>query len=442
MLPFAEVCQGLERIVHDLSQGSGKEVELVVEGGEVELDRSVLEGLKDPLRHLIRNAIDHGIEPAEVRRAAGKPPRARVTVAAVLRGGRVEVAVADDGRGIDLEALRNQVRLKDLPEPADERELARLVFEPGLSTARLITDVSGRGVGLDVVKSRVEALHGTVDLTFTPQRGTRFTLAVPLTLTTLRALLVVAAGQTFALVGTNVQKLLRVAPEELRSIGGREMLSLGGSPLPVASLADTLGLDRPAPSSNGRATVPVVIVAAGDRHMAFVVDELLSEQEVVVKRLGARIRRVPHVAAATILPSGQIALVLNAANLVRSALVRLRSSWCGRVAALDAPAAAVKKRLLLVEDSLTIRTLEKTILEAAGYEVTVAADGADAWQLLQEHGADLLVSDVEMPHMDGFALTKAVRDSQRFRDLPVVLVTGARRKRTKRRGSKSGRTPI
>ena len=242
----------------------------------------------------------------------------RVTVAAVLRGGRVEVAVADDGRGIDLEALRNQVRLKDLPEPADERELARLVFEPGLSTARLITDVSGRGVGLDVVKSRVEALHGTVDLTFTPQRGTRFTLAVPLTLTTLRALLVVAAGQTFALVGTNVQKLLRVAPEELRSIGGREMLSLGGSPLPVASLADTLGLDRPAPSSNGRATVPVVIVAAGDRHMAFVVDELLSEQEVVVKRLGARIRRVPHVAAATILPSGQIALVLNAANLVRT----------------------------------------------------------------------------------------------------------------------------
>jgi two-component system chemotaxis sensor kinase CheA len=433
MIPFTEACQGLERMAHDLAQAGGKEVELVLEGGNVELDRSVLEGLKDPLRHLVRNAVDHGAEPAEQRRAQGKPPRARVTVAAVLRGAQVEVVVADDGRGLDLEALRRQVRKQGLPEPADDRELARLIFLPGLSTSPLITDVSGRGVGLDVVKSRVEALHGTVDLAFAPGGGTRFTLAVPLTLTTLRALMIGVAGQTFAFVGTNVQKLLRVGPGEFRSVEGREMLALGGAPLPVASLAEVLGLPgRDAPTA--QAKVPVLIVAAGDRRMAFVVDELLAEQEIVVKNLGARLRRVPHVAGATILPSGRIALVLNAANLVRSALARAP----GRALAASAGPAPAKKRVLIVEDSVTTRTLEKTILEAAGYEVAVAADGADGWRLLQERGADLLVADIEMPRMDGFALTEAVRASKRFRDLPVVLVTARESEQDKARGIEVG----
>ncbi len=437
MLPFAEACQGLERVAHDLAQAGGKEVELVIEGGDVELDRSVLEGLKDPLRHLVRNALDHGVEPPAQRRAAGKPPRARVTVAAVLRGTQVEVVVSDDGRGIDLPALRRRARERRLPEPADDRELARLVFEAGLSTAERVTDVSGRGVGLDVVKSRVEALHGTVDLTFAPGGGTRFSLAVPLTLTTVRALLVVAAGQTFALVGTNVQKLLRVAPQELRSVAGREMLSLGGSPLPVVSLAETLGLPG-AEGPAGRAKLPALVVAAGAQQMAFVVDELLAEQEVMIKGLGPRVRRAPHVAGATLLPSGRIALVLNAASLVRTALARLRAAGRRPAAALAPSAAPVKKRLLLAEDSLTTRTLEKTILEAAGYAVTAARDGAEAWQLLQERGADLVVSDVEMPHMDGFALTEAVRASPRFRELPVVLVTAREDERDKARGIEVG----
>jgi two-component system chemotaxis sensor kinase CheA len=477
MLPFAEGCQGLERIVHDLAQVGSKEVELVIEGGDVELDRSVLEGLKDPLRHLVRNAVDHGVEPAAERRAAGKPPRARVTIAAVLRGTQVEVIVADDGRGLDLEALRRRVRAARLPEPADDRELARLVFQAGLSTSERVTDVSGRGVGLDVVKSRVEALHGTVDLTFTPGGGTRFSLAVPLTLTMLRALLVVANGQTFAFVGTNVQKLLRVAPQEFRSVAGRQMLSLGGAPLPVVSLAETLGLlaakASPSPqplspegrgasilpplSPRGRgaggeegssnraqglrplgARLPVLIVAAGAQQMAFVVDELLSEQEVVIKSLGSRLRRVPHVAGATLLPSGRIALVLNAANLVRTALANLRAPGHRPSAALAPTGPPARKRLLLVEDSLTTRTLEKTILKGAGYAVTVACDGAEAWQLLQERGADLIVSDLEMPRMDGFALTEAVRTSPRFRNLPVVLVTARENEQDKTRGIEVG----
>jgi two-component system chemotaxis sensor kinase CheA len=348
----------------------------------------------------------------------------------VLRGAQVEVAVADDGRGLDLDALRRQVRQRGLPEPADDRELARLVFLPGLSTARLITDVSGRGVGLDVVKSRVESLHGTVELSFTAGRGTHFTLAVPLTLTTLRALLVRAGGQTFAFVGTNVLKLVRVAAGDLRPIEGRDMLSLGGKPLPVASLADTLGLPARAAGVPGKALA--LVVAAGEKRMAFVADEFLAEQEVVVKKLGARIRRVPHVSGATILPSGQIALVLNAANLVRSALAQGPAR--ALAGARDAAAPKAKKRLLLAEDSVTTRTLEKSILEAAGYEVTAVPDGAAAWQFLQERGADLLVSDVEMPRMDGFQLTEAVRGSKRFPDLPVVLVTARQTEADKARG--------
>ncbi len=435
MLPFADACQGLDRMVRDLAQAGGKEVALVIEGGAVELDRSVLEGLKDPLRHLVRNAIDHGTEPPEARLKAGKPAEGQLTVTAVFRGAQVEVSVADDGRGIDLEALRQQLQRKGLPEPADERELARSIFLPGLSTSRLITDISGRGVGLDVVKSSVEALHGTVDLAFTPGKGTRFTLGVPLTLTTLRALLLEAGGQPFALAGTNVQKLVRIGPDDLVSVAGQLMLSLGGTPLPVASLAQTLGL-RPRESANPAGKKPAVIVAAGEKRMAFIVDEFLTEQEIVIKNLGARIRRVRQISGATILPSGRIALVLNAANLIRGALGRTTASLLAPTS--DSSTAKPKKRILVADDSVTTRTLEKSILEAAGYDVIAAADGAAAWQLLLERGADILVSDVDMPRMDGFELTEAVRGSKRFAALPIVLVTARETEKDKTRGGEIG----
>ncbi len=418
MLPFAEACQGLDRMVRDLAQAYGKEVELVVRGGDVELDRSVLEGLKDPLRHLVRNAVDHGAEPPAERRAAGKPAALRLTVSAAVRGAQVEVVVADDGRGLDLEALRRQLRKKGLAEPADERELARVIFLPGFSTSRFITDVSGRGVGLDVVKSRVEALHGLVDLDFTPGAGARFTLSVPLTLTTLRVLLVGAGGQTFAVAAAAVHKLVRADAAQVRSVEGRQMLALGGAPVPLASLAETLGLPGASPPAG---KTPAVLLAVAEKRMAFVVDEFQAEQEVVVKSLGARVRRTRFFAAATILPSGKIALVLNAASLVRAAL--RRSAGAVLAAPADRKAAPTKKRIWVVDDSLTTRALEKSILEAAGYDVAVAADGAAGWHQLQEQGADLVVSDVDMPRMDGFALTEAVRGSARFRGLPVVLVT-------------------
>ncbi len=430
MLPFAEACQGLDRVARDVALESGKAVELIIEGGDVELDRSVLEGLKDPLMHLVRNAVDHGIEPADQRSAAGKTERAYIVVSAALRGAQVEVVIADDGGGIDYEAVRQKARERGLHEPADDRDLADLIFLPGFSTARLLTNVSGRGVGLDVVKSRIEALHGTVAVSTTRGRGTRFILSVPLTLTSLRAILLKASGQIFALASANIQTLARLDPAELRSVEGQAVLARGGPPVPVARLAEVLGLPAGEPLQIGT-KVPCLILAAGERRVALVVDELVAEQEIIIKSLGNRIRRARHFSGATILPDGKVALVLNAGSLLRSAT----GLGAIRTAHRQEP---VRKRLLIVDDSVTTRTLEKSILESAGYEVLVAVDGAAGWRMLQEHGADLLISDIEMPIMDGFELAETVRRMPRFAELPIILFTSRGNDRDKARGIEVG----
>jgi len=435
MVPFREACQGLQRTVRDFEKAEGKRAHLALEGTEVEMDRGILEALKDPLLHLVRNAVGHGVEPPEERKAAGKPDRGRISVSAALRGSQVEVVVEDDGRGFDMDAIRAAARQKELPEPEDDKELARLAFLPGISTARMITDLAGRGVGLDVVKTRVEELHGTIDVVSGSGRGARFTLVVPLTLTMARVLLVTAGGQVFALTDTNVRYVLRVGPEHLRTVEGREVLSLDEGPVPVASLARTLGLAEREPATTRR-RMPLVVVETGGQRTAFTVEEFLDEQEVMVKSLGSRLKRVRNVAGATILPTGRIALILNAADLIRTAQDRPSAQTLS--GALTETPAEEKKHLLLVEDSLTTRSLEKMILEGAGFRVSTAVDGERAWRMLQESGADLVVSDVEMPAMDGFGLTRNIRGSERFRDLPVILVTGRDRKEDKARGLEVG----
>ncbi|MBI2840451.1 MAG: response regulator [Acidobacteria bacterium] len=435
MLPFGESCESLPRTVRDLAKAARKEVDLVIEGGAVELDRAILERLKDPLLHLVRNSLDHGIELPGDRQRAGKAPRGRITVSASVKGSRVEIAVEDDGKGLDLAAIREQQRRRKLPESTSDQDAARAVFLPGLSTAKIITQVSGRGIGLDVVKHGVESVHGTVDLEFDVGRRTRFVLNVPLTLSTLRGLLVATGGLTFAFSDTNVRALLRVRPDEIRSIEGREVVLMGGVPIPLAALGEVLGLAAREPTRVG-GKVPIVVLASGNSQAAFVVDELLSEQEIVVVGLGARLIRVRNVSGATILPTGRVALILNAADLVRTALTHVPAR--GVAERLAEPVAATRKLLLVVDDSVTTRSLEKSILEASGYDVLAAADGAEAWEILQERGADMVVSDIEMPRMDGFVLTEAIRGSKRFRDLPVVLVTALESEKDKARGIEVG----
>ena len=444
MVPFAEGCHGLDRIVRDLASAASKEVGLVIRGGDVELDRAVLDGLRDPLMHLVRNAVDHAIELPEERTASGKSPRGQIIVSASLRGGDILVSVEDDGRGLDLDAVRAQLRRRKLPEPARDDDLARSIFLAGFSTARLITDVSGRGVGLDVVKKRIEAMRGVVDLSFRPGEGTRFSVVVPLTLTTIRGLLVRAGGQTFVLPVTSVKELLRIAPEALRSMGGTETLALRGEAVPIVALAAAVG--RPAepffthaygvdPSMLTSGKAAVVIVSSEGCDVGLVVDELMDERQIVVKSLGPRLRSATHLSGATVLPSGRLALILSTAEVVARARSHKGTSLR---ASADTGKTAKKYKVLLVDDSITTRALERSILEAGGYSVVVAFDGAEGWRLLQEQAIDVVVSDVEMPRMDGFALTESIRNTPRFRDLPVVLVTGRASPADRARGLEVG----
>jgi len=435
MVPFSAACDGLERLVRDLTARGDRKVQFDIEGGEIELDRSIVEGLKDPLLHLVRNAVDHGIEPAAARRAAGKPELGRLTVAAALRGPRVEVTVSDDGQGLDTEAIRHQLRKRALAVPAGDLDAAQIIFLPGLSTSETVTSISGRGIGLDVVKTRLTSMRGTVDVSFKTGQGTKFTLVVPLTLTSIRVILVEASSQVYAIDTIGVHRVLRINADDILSIEGRRVLLIAGIPVPLATLTAALGFQGSAPLVGG-AKVPVVVLAAGNRLAAFLVDDLLSEREVVVRALGPRLRQVKYVSGGTILPDGRISLILNASDLIQHAL-SLPAAAGLPVAQAVAPRSA-KKRLLVADDSITVRTLQKNILESAGYDVTAAVDGMEAWHLLSEKGADLVISDVEMPRMDGFSLTEAIRESKRFRDLPVILVTARESDADKARGLAAG----
>jgi two-component system, chemotaxis family, sensor kinase CheA len=430
MIPFGEAAQGLERTIRDLALAAGKEVQFKLLGQEVELDRAVAERLRDPLLHLVRNAVDHGLEPAAERVASGKTAQGVITVSAQLRGSQVEIAIRDDGRGLDRDRIRGAARARGLPETLDDRDLLALVFLPGLSTTSTVTAVSGRGVGLDVVKTQVNALHGTVALESHPGTGTTFIVTVPLTVTLIRALLVEAAGSTFALATTQIMGLRRLVATEIRNVGGREMLATAQGLLPLVSLADALGLVN---TLRGRAPAQfVVLVEAGTARVAFVVDELLAEQDLVVTGMGRRLRRVPNVAGCALLEDGGIALILSAAELAESALL-------ARGARVLQPAVeVVRKRVLVADDSLTTRTLEKTILEEAGYDVRVAADGNQAWRILQDEPIDLLVADVEMPGMDGLTLTETLRRSKTLPRIPVVLVTSLSSDKDRARGLEAG----
>lgn len=432
LLPFQEACEGLERSARDLAELAGKRVSVKVLGGGVELDRGLLEALKDPLRHLVRNAVDHGVERPDVRVAAGKAAGGTITIAAAVRGSIVDIDINDDGAGINSEALSRQLERRELKIPEDPQELARSIFLPGLSTAAIITDVSGRGVGLDIVRSKVEEHRGTVDVRSEPRRGTSFKLTLPLTLSTMQGFLVAAGGQELAFPSAHVERAFRVPRQALRSVEGRPALALGGTPVPIASLAAVLGLSAVDAGEQEHIMGVVLKVPAG--RWAFATDSLLAEQELVVKSLGARLRRLPHVSGATVLSSGRIALVLNAASLVAGAIARPGDGGI----ALKAAKKAKKYRILIADDSVTTRSLERGILEAAGYDVIVASDGELAWTMLAETAVDLLVSDVEMPRMNGYELTQAVRSSVRLKKLPVILLTGLDTAADKQKGIEAG----
>ncbi len=431
---FSDAAALLPRVVRDLAVAAGKEVRLEVVGSEVEADRGVLDTVREALLHLVRNAVDHGIEPPSVRVAGGKPAAGTVTVSAQLRGERLSITVADDGAGLDVDAIRAQLEQRGNAAPADEQQLARILFQGGISTRHEVTEISGRGVGLDAAREAIEAIRGRMDVAWTRGKGTTFTLECPPTLAMLRVILASVNGHAVALPIESIERLDRIRPGEIRRADGRDLLQTDAGPLPVAALAGLLGW--PLPEAPESARTPVMRLNIGlNRRMALLVDSLLGEQEVLVRPLRHVRAELPIASGTALLGTGEVALVLRPDALIAAGLDSAPGAQS--LVAVAAPLQP-RRRILVVDDSITTRSLERSVLEAAGFEVATATDGADAWRRLERESFDLVVSDVEMPRMDGVALCEAIRESRRLARLPVILVSALESAEHQQRGLDAG----
>ncbi|TFD80195.1 hybrid sensor histidine kinase/response regulator [Cryobacterium sp. Sr8] len=431
MVPLATITDRLQRAVRDLARTQGKTINWDVRGTDTELDRGVLVQLSDTLLHLVRNAVDHGIESSAQRAADGKPAQSTIRLHAMQLGSEVIIAVTDDGSGIDSGKVKEQAERQGIDTGGmNEEEMLNLIFTAGFSTAAEVTDVSGRGIGLDVVRASVEAAHGRVEVRSKPGVGTEFRIIVPITLAVLRCLLVEAGGQRFALPFHRVILSQRFDPASQTSAEGRSVLLVEGRPIPVSTLAGTLGLP-----SAGQSTGPIVVLADTARRHGFQVDRLVGQRDVVVKGLNGLLAHLPAVAGASVEPDGSVLLVLDPPGLIHRAH-RLDRGRAPRVQ--DAPPATARQRILVVDDALTIRELQRNILERAGFEVRVAVDGTDALLKLAEEASELILTDIEMPRMDGFELTEAVRAHPSFANIPVLILSSRASEADRRRGLDAG----
>ena len=438
LLPFGTLSASFPKLVRNLGRDLGKEADLVIQGEEVEIDKRVLEQMKDPLMHLLRNCVDHGVETPERRASLGKSARATITLTVVpVNGSRVEILVTDDGRGIDTDRVKEAAVKEGFLSMEAARELSDeaaqdLIFRSEVSTSPIITHLSGRGLGMTILREQTEKLGGTVSVESQPGEGSRFRIVLPSMLATFRGILVKAGGELFIVPTAHVECAASVKPGEVQTVENREVIVLGGRAVAVVRLAEVLGL----PAADGhtmRSVVPLALVLGqGDQRIAFVVDAVLDEQEVLVKPFRKPLSRVRNIAGATVLGSGRVVLILNVADLLKSA--RKFGGTLARVAADSRPALAPTKSVLAVDDSATSRMLIKSMLESAGYKVKTAVDGLEAFTLLRAGKFDLLVSDVEMPRLNGFDLTAQIRADKKLAELPVVLITARETREDLERG--------
>ncbi|MBD8880875.1 response regulator [Rhodanobacter sp. 7MK24] len=435
MLPFSALSEALPKLVRDLARDQDKQVDLQISGEDVQLDKRMVELLRDPLVHLVRNALDHGVELPAKRQAAGKPPRATLQVQArLLHGNQISIEIADDGAGLDPQrlrkaALRSGVLGEDAARELNDAQALELAFRSDVSTSPIITEISGRGLGLAIVREQVERLGGRVEVENREPCGARFRILLPQSMAMLRGLFVEACNQVFVLPSAHVERVIQVPRASSKTVGQRETLTIDGQVVALARLHQLL--EMPAFQSAAD-PMTVVLLGAGHQRVALVVDEVLHEGEVLVKRLRRPLVRVRNIAGATVLASGKPVPILNVADLLKSA----------RHTAVQAPVRPEAKeggrplaqRVLLAEDSITSRLLLKGILESAGCKVRAVADGIEAFTALRSESFDLLVSDIEMPRLNGFDLTLRIRADHKLADLPVVLVTALSRREDRERG--------
>lgn len=428
MTPFSVLQDLFERIVRDISKQQHKDVKFSLKGGETEIDRHILDEFKEPLIHLIRNSIDHGLESTEERTKAGKPTQSNIHVQLqMIDSGKVEISIQDNGRGIDLEKIKQQainMRIITAEKAAEtsDKQLYALLFRSSFSTKDSVSDISGRGLGLAIVKETIEKLGGTIEIDSSFGQGTTFRLIVPVRRATMFGVTALVDNQTLVVPTSAIRSAVRVRDCDSRIVQGRWTLNFGERLVPMVWLADILDLDNKMDQDEAVA----LIVGKGDYPVAILVEEVTGEQEVAVSSLPAPLTRVRHISGATLLKTGDLAAVINVNDVLSSA--HLLGSNADAVEArrarkAKAGSSAATKKILVVDDSITSRVLLKNILESNDYQVEVANDGEDAWQKMQTRRYDLLITDVEMPKMSGFELTKKIRTESTFSDIPIIVVT-------------------
>ncbi|SHE49624.1 two-component system, chemotaxis family, sensor histidine kinase and response regulator WspE [Kaistia soli DSM 19436] len=441
MRPFEDGVRHYSRMVRDLGRALGKTVSLEIVGGSNGIDRDILDQLDAPLGHLLRNAVDHGLEMPEERIAAGKPPEGVIRLEARHNAGLLQIIVADDGRGIDIDRLRRAIVTRNLTSEAtaaslSEAELLAFLFLPGFSMKPTVTDISGRGVGLDAVQSMAKQVRGVASVTTQPGTGTQFQLQLPLTLSVVRTLLVEIAGEPYAFPLAGITRTLRLPRDAIEVLAGRPHFRFGARQVGLITAHELLERGEPRSTSEDLA---VVVIGEDADSYGLIVDRFLGERELVVRPLDPRLSKVKDVSAAALMEDGSPVLIIDIDDLIRSAEKlagsgRLRTLRHGLAKADERP----RKRILVVDDSLTVRELERKLLDHHGYEVEVAVDGMDGWNAVRADSFDLVVTDVDMPRMDGIELVTLIKQDGRLRSLPVMIVSYKDREEDRRRGLDAG----
>ena len=441
MRPFADVLAGQVRMVRDLGRSLGKQVRLEIEGEKTQVDRDVLEKLEAPLTHLLRNAVDHGIEPPEQRVLAGKPAEGLIRLRASHQAGLLVLELSDDGNGVDLERLRGTIVDRHL-SPVEtalrlsEEELLTFLFLPGFSLRDKVTEVSGRGVGLDAVQHMVRQLRGAVVLEQTAGQGSRFHLEVPLTLSVVRSLVVEVGEEAYAFPLAHIERMCDLAPDDIVQLEGRQHFWHEGRH--VGLVAASQLLQRP-PGQNPSDTLKVVVIRERDAVYGIAVERFIGERTLVVLPLDDRLGKVQDISAGALLDDGSVVLIVDVEDMLRSVDKLLNTGRLERIARRSQQATeAPRKRVLVVDDSLTVRELQRKLLLTRGYEVAVAVDGMDGWNALRSEDFDLLITDIDMPRMDGIELVTLLRRDSRLQSLPVMVVSYKDREEDRRRGLDAG----
>ncbi|MFA5727505.1 MAG: response regulator, partial [Saccharofermentanaceae bacterium] len=443
LYPFSTLLDIFPKIVRDLGKEYKKEINLTIQGGEIEIDRRILEEIKDPLIHIIRNCIDHGLETPEIRKEAGKAPSGILEMIVKKDTGRhVILTIRDDGTGIDRKkvlqsALKMGIVTSESAERMTDQEVFSLIFRSGISTSQFITDISGRGLGMAIVAEKISKLGGDIATSSIPGQGAAFTITLPVTISNFRGILVQISEQFFIIPTTSVERAIRIRKKGIRSVETSPMISLNDESIALVRLGDVLGIPPLKSKTTEDLPVPVLILSLAPKKIAFIVDYIHGEQEGMVKDMGPQLIHVRNISGITVLGSGQIIPILNIPELMDSA-THAFSPGAEQQPAYTESLSDHQKYILVAEDSITLRILLKNILESSGYMVKTAVDGMEAFQFLKNEVFDLVVSDVEMPRMNGFDLTSRIRNDKTLSETPVILVTALDSPEDRQKGIESG----